>query len=118
MREPTWLTKEEVNAGLRRLDSKERDTIAPIIGNIENQAEFRQQISETGRQHVQQILGKMFPNRNVTIQDFRSSLARRMFEKGYSRQEVKSLIHGPKHEEFGRENGEESRKKAGDSGEQ
>lgn len=96
------LTSEELNDGLERLSDEEQETIAPIIGSVENQPEFRKQIREIGHRRVQQLLDKMFPDKSVAVQDLRRSLAYRLSqEEGVD--VAKHLMHGRKTVDVGKE---------------
>jgi hypothetical protein len=87
------LDSDELNAGLNRLSGPEHDLLAPILGNIENQRQFRKHIRELGHHKVQQLLDKAFPDQTVTIQDFRRSLAYKLAKEQES-ETAKNIIHG------------------------
>lgn len=93
MNEDDVLTSEELNDGLQRLSDEEQETIAPIIGSVDNQPELRKQIKEIGHAKVQHLLNKMFPDKSVAVQDLRRSLACRLSqEEGVD--VAKHIMHG------------------------
>jgi hypothetical protein len=47
------LDSDELNEGINRLSVEEHEILAPILGNVENQQEFRKNIRQAGRQKVQ-----------------------------------------------------------------
>lgn len=100
MNEDDVLTSGELNDGLERLSDEERETIAPIIGSVDNQPEFRKQIREIGRRRVQHLLDKMFPDRSVAVQDLRRSLTCRLAQEE-GRDVAKYLMWGEKTVEVG-----------------
>ena len=102
MNDDNILTSEELNDGLQRLSDDEQETIAPIIGSVDNQPEFRKQIEEIGRRRVQHLLNKMFPDKSVSVQDLRRSLAYRLSqEEGVD--VAKHIMHGDKTAHLGQE---------------
>ena len=80
MDEDDVLATDEINTGLDRLTAEERDELASIIGNVENQPEFRKQVRELGRRRANNLLNKAFPDRSVTIQYLRRYLCIRIAE--------------------------------------
>lgn len=89
------LSSAELNAGINRLSVFEHDTLAPLIGNVENQRRFRELIEQIGRRTIQRILRKAFPEQDMAIQDFRRSLAHKLAdEKGVGA--AKTIMHGNK----------------------
>lgn len=75
------LDSDDLNEGLARLSPEEHDMLAPVLGNVTHQHQFRKQIRAIGIQKVQHLLNKAFPEQGVTIQDFRRSLAYKLAEE-------------------------------------
>lgn len=84
------------------MGDEERETIAPVIGSVENQPEFRKQIREIGHRRVQHLLDKMFSDKSVAVQDLRRSLTCRLAEEE-GPDVAKHLMHGRKTVDVGRE---------------
>lgn len=87
------LDSDELNAGLNRLSRPEHELLAPILGNVENQRQFRKHVREVGHHKVQQLLNKAFPGQTVTVQDFRRSLAYKLVEE-QGVEAAEDIMHG------------------------
>jgi len=71
----------EAKCGICPVIARRRETVAPIIGNIEDQQRFRNHVRDVGHHSVQSLLDKAFLLRDGTVHPLRCSLWYKLAEE-------------------------------------